>query len=59
VTAASGDPADAVRVTPTPALDAPGLDGADNQRIGNAHSQQEILDRGVGLDLLGKLREQE
>jgi hypothetical protein len=32
---------------------------ADNQRIGNAHSQQESLDRGVALDLLGKPREQD
>ncbi|HJP29230.1 MAG TPA: hypothetical protein QGF95_01605 [Candidatus Latescibacteria bacterium] len=28
-------------------------------RIGNAHAQQETIDRGLGLDLLGKPREQD
>jgi hypothetical protein len=36
------------------------LTRSDNQqRVGNAHSQQETVDRGVGLDLLGKPREQD
>lgn len=32
---------------------------SDLQRIGNAHAQQEVVDRGLGLDLLGKPREQD
>jgi hypothetical protein len=32
---------------------------ADLERIGNAHAQQETVDRGLGLDLLGKPREQD
>ena len=32
---------------------------ADQERIDNAHSEQETVDRGVGLDLLGKPRKQD
>lgn len=32
---------------------------ASQERIGNAHSQQETVDRGIGLDLLGKPRKQD
>lgn len=33
--------------------------GSDLQRIGNAHAHQETVDRGLGLDLLGKPRAQD
>ena len=32
---------------------------ADLTRIGSAHSRQEVIDRGLGLDLLGKPRRQD
>ena len=32
---------------------------ADLSRIGSAHSRQEVIDRGLGLDLLGKPRRQD